>query len=174
MYAMLGTALALLVAEPCSALFGACKLGDAQMVDAGGSRRRRASPTVVSSAGAALGSRSAMVGVAASAAIAFGARPSTRPPPCRSLAMTAACGLLRRPLSRRFVFQTVIHTQGDVVSARHATVCTRSSVLTRSVTGGTAIAAGIRVTAGSRTSQTAEAPGVSTTSATRSRSCVGS
>ena len=99
MYAMLGTALAPLVAEPCSALFGACKLGDAQMVDAGGSRRR-ASPTVVSSAGAALGSRSAMVGVAASAAMAFGARPSTRPPPCRSLAMTAACGLLRRPGER--------------------------------------------------------------------------
>ena len=64
MYAMLGTALALLVAEPCAALFGACKLGDAQIVEAGGSRRR-ASPTVVSSAGAAPGSLSAMVGVAA-------------------------------------------------------------------------------------------------------------
>ena len=39
LYAKLGTALALLVAEPCAALFGACKLGDAQIVEAGGSRR---------------------------------------------------------------------------------------------------------------------------------------
>ena len=82
--------------------------------------------------------------------------------------------MLRRPLARLVFFHTVVHMQVDVGSVGNAAACMRSSVLTRSVTGFTAIAVGIEVTAGSRTAQTAAATCVSTTSATRSRRGVSS
>ena len=60
LYAKLGTALALLVAEPCAALFGACKLGDAQIVGAG-PRRGATWPGAVAGSAAGAGSRTATV-----------------------------------------------------------------------------------------------------------------